>query len=185
MRVLTCACMRVGVRVCVCVSLCRVHGAALRFVALLPGSKLSGTIFVLRVKTGDSRVPRVPRVPRSTPEYPGVPRILRSIRLMRAEYPSSAPGSAVVVQETANRGALALHSSLEYPIEYPFEYPWGDPRVAQKNSTPREPHAVLLQYPQGTPRVPREYRRSTAALQARRSRTSRSSSRRPRCAATH
>ena len=59
MRVFTCACMRVGVRVGVCVSLCRVHGAALRFVALLPGSKLSGTIFVLRVKTGDSGVPRV------------------------------------------------------------------------------------------------------------------------------
>jgi hypothetical protein len=29
-----------------------------RFVALLPGSKLSGTIFVLRVKTGDSGVPQ-------------------------------------------------------------------------------------------------------------------------------
>ena len=29
----------------------------LRFVGVLPGSKLSGTIFVLRVKTGDSGVP--------------------------------------------------------------------------------------------------------------------------------
>ena len=42
---------------------------------------------------------------------------------MRAEYPSAAPGSAVIVQETANRGALALHSSLEHPFEYPIEYP--------------------------------------------------------------
>ena len=41
--------------------------AAVRFVALLPGSKLSGTIFVLRVKTG---------APFVHPEYledPGVP----------------------------------------------------------------------------------------------------------------
>ena len=54
--------VRACVRACVGRSLpAAAPWAALRFVALLPGSKLSGTIFVLRVKTGDSRLaPKCP-----------------------------------------------------------------------------------------------------------------------------
>ncbi len=57
MRVCACVGACTGARVCVCACMHVVPCAALRFVALLPGSKLSGTIFVLSVKTGDSGAP--------------------------------------------------------------------------------------------------------------------------------
>ena len=79
--------------------------AALRFVALLPGSKLSGTIFVLRVKTGDSGVPRVlsavlhaycthyPSAENAGTEYPST--VVRSIHRIISRAHAAAAQHAV------------------------------------------------------------------------------------------
>ncbi len=126
-----------------CVRVRAVPCVLLRFVALLPGSKLSGTIFVLRVKTGDSGVPRVLSAVLHAycTHYP-------SAENAGTEYPSTIVRSIHRIISRAH-AAAAQHATCRS----------GFTSVSAGNAT-----------------------QHNTVAQARRSRSSRSSSRRPRCA---